>query len=193
MSADDDETAEFASATEFDAWLEEHHASSSGVWLRLRKKKPGAAPAFDYAQALEVALCHGWIDGHKRSVDDTYWVQRFTPRRPRSRWSKVNREKATALLAAGRVRPWGLAEIERAKADGRWDAAYQGMKDVTVPDDLAAALAANPAAAEFFAGLDKQNRYAVLHRVEEAKRPETRARRITTYVEMLADGRKLHP
>ncbi|MFI7273857.1 YdeI family protein [Streptomyces sp. NPDC049879] len=193
MTASEDPTAEFASAAEFDAWLEENHESAQGVWVKFRKKSPGAAPSFTYAQAVETALCHGWIDGLTRSVDALHWVQRFTPRRPRSRWSKVNREKATALLAAGRVRPWGLAEIERAKADGRWDAAYQGMKDVTVPDDLAAALAANPAAAEFFAGLDKKNRYAVLHRVEEAKKPETRARRITTYVEMLADGGKIYP
>ncbi|MEV1006471.1 YdeI/OmpD-associated family protein [Streptomyces sp. NPDC049881] len=193
MTASEDPAAEFASAAEFDAWLEENHESAQGVWVTFRKKSPGAAPSFTYAQAVETALCHGWIDGLTRSVDALHWVQRFTPRRPRSRWSKVNREKATALLAAGRVRPWGLAEIERAKADGRWDAAYQGMKDVTVPDDLAAALAANPAAAEFFAGLDKKNRYAVLHRVEEAKKPETRARRITTYVEMLADGGKIYP
>ncbi|WP_110945409.1 YdeI/OmpD-associated family protein [Streptomyces avicenniae] len=188
----DDDPAEFPSAAEFDRWLEEHHASSPGVWLKLRKKAQGIS-ALDYAQALDVALCHGWIDGRKRSLDATHWLQRFTPRAARSRWSRVNRDKVTALLAEGRVRPWGLAEVERAKADGRWDAAYQGMKGVTVPEDLARALAAEPAADAFFATLDKKNRYSVLHRVEAAKRPETRARRIATLVAMLAEGEKLYP
>ncbi|MCD0484343.1 YdeI/OmpD-associated family protein [Streptacidiphilus sp. ASG 303] len=190
--ADDLETVEFASAEEFEEWLRAHCSSSPGILLKLRKKQPGVA-ALDYAQALDVALCHGWIDGRKEAFDDRHWLQRFTPRRPRSRWSKVNRAKAEALIAQGRMGPAGLAEVERARADGRWDAAYDGQAAAVVPDDLAAALAANPDAAAFFATLDGRNRYSVLHRVQEAKRPETRLRRIETYVAMLAEGRTIHP
>ncbi|MFF4652092.1 YdeI family protein [Streptomyces sp. NPDC001380] len=190
--ADDLETLAFASAEEFEEWLRAHCSSSPGILLKLRKKQPGVA-ALDYAQALDVALCHGWIDGRKEAFDDRHWLQRFTPRRPRSRWSKVNRAKAEALIAQGRMGPAGLAEVERARADGRWDAAYDGQAAAVVPDDLAAALAANPDAAAFFATLDGRNRYSVLHRVQEAKRPETRLRRIETYVAMLAEGRTIHP
>lgn len=182
----------FESAEDFGAWLAEHHAASPGIWLKLRRKRPGVA-ALDYAQALDVALCHGWIDGRKERFDDEWWLQRFTPRRSRSRWSKINREKAEALTAQGRMRPAGLAEVERARADGRWDAAYDSARTAEVPDDLAAALAAEPAAAAFFETLDRPNRYAVLYRVQEPKRAETRARRIETYVAMLARGEKLHP
>ena len=193
MPADDLETLAFDSAEEFERWLGEHGGSSPGIWLKLRKKAPGTVVALDYRQALDAALCHGWIDGQKRGLDDDWWLQRFTPRKARSRWSKINRDRATALAAEGRMRPPGQAEIERAQADGRWEAAYAGARTITVPDDLAEALAADPAAAEFFAGLDSANRYAVLYRVQDAKRPETRARRIATYVAMLAEGRKLHP
>lgn len=140
-----------------------------------------------------MALCYGWIDGQKAGLDDQWWLQRFTPRRPRSRWSKVNRDKVAALIEQGRMRPPGLAEIDRAKADGRWDAAYDSPRTATVPDDLAAALAATPAAAAFFETLDRQNRYSILHRVQEAKRAETRARRIEKYVAMLAEGEKSYP
>jgi uncharacterized protein YdeI (YjbR/CyaY-like superfamily) len=140
-----------------------------------------------------VALCYGWIDGQKAKGDDQHWLQRFTPRRSRSRWSKVNRDHVARLVDQGRMRPAGLAEVERAKADGRWEAAYDGPRTSSVPDDLAAALAANPAAATFFETLDRQNRFAVLYRVQDAKRPETRARRIEQYVAMLAEGKKLHP
>ncbi|MGW2210483.1 YdeI/OmpD-associated family protein [Streptomyces sp. NPDC001781] len=188
----DPEIVAFESAEAFEAWLGEHHAVSPGIWLKLRKKGPGIV-ALDYAQALDVALCHGWIDGRKTRFDDQWWLQRFTPRRPRSRWSKVNRDNAAALVEQGRMRPPGQAEIDRAKADGRWDAAYDSARTATVPDDLMAALAAHPAAAEFFEGLDRQNRYAILYRVQEAKRAETRARRIEKYVAMLAKGEKLHP
>ncbi|MFJ4003350.1 YdeI family protein [Streptomyces sp. NPDC090023] len=186
------ETVVFESAEAFEAWLGEHHAVSPGIWLKLRKKGPGVV-ALDYAQALDVALCYGWIDGQKTKFDDQWWLQRFTPRRPRSRWSKVNREKVAALIAQGRMRPPGQAEIDRAKADGRWEAAYDSASTATVPDDLMAALTAVPAAAESFENLDRQNRYAILHRVQDAKKPETRARRIEKYVAMLARGEKLHP
>ncbi|WP_405821574.1 YdeI/OmpD-associated family protein [Streptomyces sp. NBC_01390] len=188
----DRETVVFDSAEAFEAWLGENHAASAGIWLKLRKKGPGIV-ALDYAQALDVALCYGWIDGQKAGLDDEWWVQRFTPRRARSRWSKVNRDKVAALIEQGRMRPPGLAEIDRAKADGRWEAAYDSPRTATVPDDLAAALAADPAAAAFFETLDRQNRYSILHRVQEAKRAETRARRIEKFVAMLVKGEKLHP
>ncbi|MDI5961878.1 YdeI/OmpD-associated family protein [Streptantibioticus silvisoli] len=188
----DREIVVFDSADAFADWLAEHHATSAGVWLKLRKKTAGPVP-FDYAQALDVALCFGWIDGRKGALDDAWWLQRFTRRAARGAWSKINRDKATALIDQGRMRPAGLAEVERAKADGRWDAAYDGSRTATVPDDLAAALSADPAAAAFFETLDRTNRYAVLYRVQEAKRPETRARRIEKYVRMLAEGRKIHP
>ncbi|MFG3122942.1 YdeI family protein [Streptomyces sp. NPDC048208] len=186
------ETVVFESAEAFEAWLGEHHAVSPGIWLKLRKKGPGIV-ALDYAQALDVALCYGWIDGQKTKFDDQWWLQRFTPRRPRSRWSKVNRDKVAALTEQGRIRPPGQAEIARAKADGRWEAAYDSASTATVPDDLMAALTAVPAAAESFENLDRQNRYAILYRVQDAKKPETRARRIEKYVAMLARGEKLHP
>ncbi|NJP74401.1 YdeI/OmpD-associated family protein [Streptomyces sp. C1-2] len=187
----DPETVTFASAEAFEAWLGENHAASPGIWLKLRKKGPEVV-ALDYAQALEVALCYGWIDGQKATFDDQWWLQRFTPRRPGSRWSKINRDKATALVEQGRMRPPGQAEIDRARADGRWAAAYDGARTATVPEDLAAALAAVPAAAAFFETLDRRNRYAVLYRVQDAKKAETRARRIEKFVEMLARGEKPH-
>ncbi|MFR9799582.1 YdeI/OmpD-associated family protein [Streptomyces sp. MS06] len=186
------ETVAFASAEAFEAWLGENHAASPGIWLKLRKKGPGIT-ALDYAQALDVALCYGWIDGQKAKVDDEWWLQRFTPRKPRSKWSKVNREKAAALVEQGRMRPPGQAEVDRAKADGRWEAAYDGARTVTVPDDLAAALSAEPAAAAFFETLDRQNRYSILYWIHDAKRAETRARRIEKYVAMLVKGEKPHP
>ncbi|WTJ77425.1 YdeI/OmpD-associated family protein [Kitasatospora sp. NBC_01539] len=183
----------FASADDFDAWLGGHHASSPGIWLKLRRKTPGVV-SLDYAQALDVALCHGWIDGRKaRSEEDGWWLQRFTPRSARSRWSRINRDKALALIEQGRMRPAGLAEVERARADGRWEAAYDSARTAEVPEDLSAALRAEPAAAAAFEAIDRQNRYAILYRVQEAKRPETRARRIATYVAMLAEGRTIHP
>ncbi|GGY59410.1 hypothetical protein GCM10010363_46020 [Streptomyces omiyaensis] len=186
------ETVTFASADAFEEWLGEHHADSAGIWLKLRKKGPGVV-ALDYAQALDVALCYGWIDGQKAKFDDLWWLQRFTPRRRNSRWSKINRDKAAALTAQGRMRPPGRAEVDRAKADGRWEAAYDSARTITVPDDLAAALAADPAAASSFETLDGANRYAILYRVQDAKRPETRARRIEQFVAMLAKGEKPHP
>ncbi|MDP9864705.1 MULTISPECIES: YdeI/OmpD-associated family protein [Streptosporangium] len=186
------ETLSFPSAAAFEEWLALHHGSSPGIWLRISKKVAGVE-SLDYAQALDVALCHGWIDGQKGTSDAGHWLQRFTPRKARSRWSKVNRDKAVALVEQGRMRPAGLLEIERAKADGRWEAAYDGSRTATVPEDLARALAGNPAAQEFFATLDSRNRYAVLYRVQDAKKAETRARRIEQYVTMLAEHKKIHP
>ncbi|MFD6313462.1 YdeI/OmpD-associated family protein [Streptomyces nigra] len=190
--AHDLETVAFESAQAFQAWLGENHAVSPGIWLKLRKKAPGVV-ALDYAQALDVALCYGWIDGQKAALDDEWWLQRFGPRTARSRWSKINRDKVAALIDQGRMRPPGQAEIDRAKADGRWDAAYDSPRTATVPDDLSAALAAEPAAAEFFETLNRTNRFAIIYRVQDAKRPETRARRIDKYVTMLAKGEKPHP
>ena len=184
--------AAFASAAEWEAWLADHHATSPGVWLKLAKKN-AAAPTVSYADALDGALCYGWIDGQKGALDDAYWRQRFTPRRPGSRWSQANCTKAEALISQGRMQPSGLREVEQAKADGRWDAAYAGQRAAEVPDDLRQALEANPAAQAFFSALDRANRYAILYRVQDAKKSETRARRIAQFVIMCAEGRKLHP
>jgi uncharacterized protein YdeI (YjbR/CyaY-like superfamily) len=179
----------FEGPEQFEAWLHENGATETELWIKFAKKSSGLK-SINYDQALDIALCHGWIDGLVRSVDDTYYSQRWTPRRPRSKWSKRNCGKVEELIAAGRMLPAGLAEIEKAKQDGRWEAAYAGPATIEMPDDLSAALAANPKAAEFFKTLNSQNRYAVLLRVHDAKRPETRARRITQFVEMLAEGRK---
>ena len=185
------ETLFFSRPDEFEAWLEEHHATSDGVWIRMAKKHTGIA-SLDWAGAVDVVLCFGWIDGRLKRIDEDWHMQRFTPRRPRSTWSKVNRGKVERLIADGRMRPTGLAEVERAKADGRWDAAYDSPRSATVPDDLAAAIAA-AGVADAFAALSGQNRYAILHRVQTAKKPETRARRIERYVAMLAAGETPHP
>ncbi len=180
----------FAAPAALEAWLEENE-EADGVWLKIAKK--GAPePSVTYAEALEVALCFGWIDSQKRGLDETHFLQRFTPRRPRGRWSKINREKAEALIESGRMRPAGLAEVEAARADGRWEAAYEGQKTATVPPDLQRELDANPAAAEFFASLDGANRYAILYRLDEAKKPETRERRLRKFVAMLERGEKIH-
>jgi uncharacterized protein YdeI (YjbR/CyaY-like superfamily) len=182
----------FPSAGAWQDWLESEHARSDGVWLKLAKQQ-APEPTISYAEALDVALCFGWVDAQKRGLDNEYWLQRFTPRRPRSKWSKINTEKAGALIAAGRMRPAGLREVEAAKADGRWDAAYAGQRTITVPDDLAQALAANPAAADFFTTISSANRYAILYRIGTVKRPETRARKIAQFVEMLAEHKTIHP
>jgi uncharacterized protein YdeI (YjbR/CyaY-like superfamily) len=183
----------FANQADWRAWLAAHHSGApEGIWLKIAKKGSAVA-SVDYPQALEVALCYGWIDGQKKGLDETHWLQRFTPRRSRSIWSKVNRAKAEALVESGEMQPAGLAEMERAKADGRWDAAYDGQRTSAVPDDLAAALAGNAVAREFFATLDSANRYAILHRLQTAKKPETRARRLAQFVEMLSERRTLYP
>ena len=181
----------FASPAEFEAWLSEHHDSAAGLWIKFAKKA-SRIDTIVYAEALELALCHGWIDGQVAKVDESFYAQRFTPRRARSKWSKINRAKAEELIARGAMKPAGLAEVERARGDGRWDAAYDSPSNATVPDDLQAALDANPRAAEFFATLSGPNRYAILYRIQEAKRPETRARRIDQFVAMLARGEKIH-
>jgi uncharacterized protein YdeI (YjbR/CyaY-like superfamily) len=184
--------AAFPTAAAWRAWLADHHASASGLWLMIAKKS-AADGTLSYAEALDEALCFGWIDAQKRGLDDDYWLQRFTPRKRGSRWSKINTQKAEALIAGGRMQRAGLAEVESARADGRWAAAYAGSASITVPEDLAAALAANRAAADFFETLDSQNRYAILYRIGTVKRPETRTRKIAQYVEMLAEHKKLHP
>lgn len=188
----DGPTAFFATADDWERWLEREHATATELWLKIAKKS-AAIPSVSYPEAVEAALCFGWIDGQSARLDDEYWLQRFTPRRPRSPWSKINRERAEALAAQGRMRPAGLREIERARADGRWDAAYQPPSTSTVPEDLQRALDANEAARRFFATLNSTNRYAILHRIETAKRAETRARRIATYLEMLEEGRTIYP
>jgi uncharacterized protein YdeI (YjbR/CyaY-like superfamily) len=181
----------FSAAAEFERWLEREGGGSGGAWLKIAKK--GARePSVTYAEALELALCFGWIDSQKRGLDDQHFLQRFTPRRPRGRWSKANREKAEALIAAGRMRPAGLAEVEAARADGRWDAAYEGQRNAAVPPDLQRELDASPAAAEFFAGLDSANRYAVIYRLDDAKKAETRERRLRKFVAMLERGERIH-
>ena len=177
---------------EWAQWLVAHHDSARGVWLRIAKK--GAPrPSLTYAEALEVALCFGWIDGQKQRENVHYWLQRFTPRSSKSIWSKINRDSALKYVRDGRMQPSGLAEVERAQADGRWDAAYASSSTVTVPPDLQAALAANRKASDFFATLNAQNRFAMLFRIHTAKKPETRARRIAQYVDMLAQHQTLHP
>lgn len=181
----------FASAAELDAWLTEHHESSAGIRLKLAKKGAGVA-SVTHAEAVELALCFGWIDSKARTIDERFWTLRFTPRSARSKWSKVNVAKATELIASGAMRPAGLREVERAQADGRWEAAYHPPSTATVPDDLQRALDADPAVAEVFAGLDSRNRYAILHRIHDAKKPETRARRIAKYVAMLAAGERIY-
>ncbi len=173
------------------AWLDEHHAASPGVWLRLAKK---GAPltSLSYAEALDEALRFGWIDSQKKSYDEHSWLQKFGPRGPKSLWSKINRDKIAALVAAGRMMPAGTRAVESARADGRWDAAYDSQSNATVPDDFQAALDARPAARDFFATLNGANRYAVLFRIQTAKKPETRARRIQALVAMLEKGEKIH-
>lgn len=185
-------TLSFATPRAFSKWLAGHHASSRGIWLRLAKKESGI-PSVTYAEAVEVALTWGWIDGQKQRGDETSWLQKFTPRGAKSVWSKINREKALKLIEAGTMQPAGLAQVERAKQDGRWDVAYDSPSRATVPEDLQAALAKNKQAAAFFKTLNAANRYAVLWRVQTAKKAETREKRIATLVAMLARGEKLHP
>ena len=185
-------TVSFASRTSWQAWLAKHHDTSSGVWLKIAKRDRRVSTV-SYADALEVALSYGWIDGQKNKLDDDYWLQRFGPRTSKSRWSKINRAKALDLIDNGKMKPAGLREVERAKADGRWEAAYDGQRTAVVPPDLQVALDRNAAAKKFFATLDSANRYAILYRIHDAKRPETRVRRIEQYVAMLSEGKKIHP
>jgi uncharacterized protein YdeI (YjbR/CyaY-like superfamily) len=180
----------FSSPADLEAWLEENGEASDGIWVKFAKKASGIR-SVGYAEAVELALCHGWIDGQVKRLDDDHYLQKFTPRRPRSNWSKINREKAARLIAEGRMSPAGLREVERAKEDGRWDDAFDPPTTATVPDDFQSALDAEPAALEFFESLAATKRYSFLYRIREAKRPETRAKRIAEYVELLREGRTL--
>jgi uncharacterized protein YdeI (YjbR/CyaY-like superfamily) len=182
---------EFASERDWEGWLEEHHAGAPGVWLRFAKRG-AAATTVTHPQALELAICFGWIDGQVRGLDDTHYLQRFTPRSPRSRWSRINRDKAERLIVAGRMRPAGRAQVAAAQADGRWDAAYEPSSRITVPDDFQRALNADPAAREFFETLTGMRRYAFLHRLHHVKTPQARARRIAGYLKLLHEGRTLN-
>ncbi len=182
----------FVSQKDWAKWLDKNHATSSGVWVRLAKKA-SALTSVNYAEALDVALCYGWIDGQKKSYDADSSLQKFTPRRPKSIWSKINREKADALIAAARMKPAGLQAIEKAKEDGRWDAAYDSQSKATVPNDFQVELDAHPKAKEFFATLKSVNRYAILFRIQTAKKAETRAKRIQQFIEMLERSETIHP
>jgi uncharacterized protein YdeI (YjbR/CyaY-like superfamily) len=182
----------FNSQQAWDAWLISQPAGSMGLWLQLAKKSSGIA-SVSRQEAVDTALCHGWIDGQLDSFDDDYWLIRFTPRQSTSKWSEKNRARALQLLEVGRVRPAGLNEIERAKKDGRWDAAYAPQSTAQVPDDLRAALAKNKKAERFFETLDRANRFAILYRIHNAKKPETRTARIEKYVKMLIEQQTIHP
>jgi uncharacterized protein YdeI (YjbR/CyaY-like superfamily) len=182
----------FGSRRDWGAWLEGNHSVSSGVWLKIAKRGAGIE-SVSHAEALDDALRYGWIDGQRRALDGTHFLQRFTPRGPRSRWSKINRARAIELIDEGLMRPAGLAAVERARRNGSWDRAYEPQSTATVPDDLRAALDASPGAAALFARLDSRNRYAVLYRIQDAKRAVTRARRIQQFVAMLERGETLYP
>lgn len=182
----------FETAADWEAWLDEHHADSGGIWLKLAKKESGL-PSVTYAEALDSALCYGWIDGQKASFDDRYWLQKFTPRRAKSMWSKLNCDKVAALIAGGRMRPAGLRQVELAKADGRWDLAYESQSKITIPEDFQRELDKNQEAQDFFKTLNSVNRYSVLRRIQIAKKPETRAALIQKYIEMLSKHQKLYP
>ncbi len=182
----------FDSYLAWEDWLREHGGEPQGVWLKIAKKGTGQ-PSVSYADALDVALCYGWIDGKKKACDDTYWLQKFTPRRPKSVWSKINTDKAMQLIASGRMTPAGLREIEAAKTDGRWDAAYSSQRTLTTPDDFQQALDQHPRARTFFDTLNRANRYAICYRIETAKKPETRRGRIDRFIAMLAREEKLYP
>lgn len=182
----------FASAEKFRVWLEKNHAVSEGIWLRIFRAGSGKK-SLTYAGALDEALCYGWIDGRKESHDETSWLQRFTPRRPRSNWSKVNTGHAERLVAAGRMRAAGLAQIEAARADGRWGMAYDSPRAATPPEDFLKALKKNQKARAFFATLNRANVYSIVYRLQTAKKPETRARRMQMILGMLERGEKFHP
>ena len=183
---------DFERQSDWESWLEANHAKSSGVWLRLAKKSSGVT-SVSYDEAIESALCFGWIDGQKKAYDETTWLQKMTPRGPRSIWSKINREKAEALFVAGRMQLAGLQAIERARQGGQWDAAYDSQSGASVPADLQAELDKSKAARDFFATLNSVNRYAILHRVQTAVKPETRDKRVAKFIEMLKNGEKIHP
>jgi uncharacterized protein YdeI (YjbR/CyaY-like superfamily) len=181
----------FESKKKWADWLAKQYEKSAGVWLKLAKKDAGI-PSVTYEEALDVALCYGWIDGQKKGLDDQYWLQKFTPRGPKSIWSKINTEKAERLIASGEMKPAGRRAVEAAKQDGRWQEAYSSQKNISVPEDFQAALNRNKKARSFFAVLNGANRYAILFRITTAKKAETRARRIQQFVQMLERGEKLY-
>ncbi|KAB2902195.1 MAG: bacteriocin-protection protein [Burkholderiaceae bacterium] len=193
MSIDEsaDNPTLFKSAKAFETWLRQHHAMSPGLWLKIAKRHADEA-SVTYPEAVEIALCWGWIDSQKKGLDEHYFLQRFTPRRARSVWSKVNVDKVAALIEEGRMKAPGLAQVEAAKADGRWAQAYDGARTSVVPEDLIAALDAAPMAKAFFSTINAANRYAILWRIQTAVKAETRARRIAQLVEMLARGETVH-
>ena len=181
----------FKNAGAFETWLKKNHGASEGLWLKIAKR--GAKePSVTYPEAVEIALCWGWIDGQKKGLEEAHFLQRFTPRRARSIWSKINVDKVAALIEAGRMQAPGHAQIEAAKADGRWAQAYDGARTSTAPEDLLAALEAEPRAKAFFATINAANRYAVLWRIQTAVKPETRAKRIAQLVEMLSRSETIH-
>jgi uncharacterized protein YdeI (YjbR/CyaY-like superfamily) len=182
----------FKNQSAWSAWLDKNHRSSAGIWLRLAKKNSGLQ-SVSYAEALETALCYGWIDGHKRADSEQAWLQKFCPRSAKSIWSKINREKALALIQSGRMTAAGHEAIAQAKTNGRWDSAYDSPSRATVPEDFQAVLNANPQANAFFKNLDRANRYAILFRIQTAKKPETRARNLQKFIAMLERGEKIHP
>jgi uncharacterized protein YdeI (YjbR/CyaY-like superfamily) len=181
----------FASPEAWGDWLEREHAASDGVWIKFAKKGSGVA-SVSYAEAVEVGLCYGWIDSQALSLDERFYLQKFTPRRARSKWSRVNRDKVEELTRQGRMKPAGLAQVELAKGDGRWESAYASPANAEVPEDLQKALDASPKAAEFFATLNKSNRFAILYQLQDAKKPETRTRRLEKFMAMLERGEKLY-
>ena len=191
MKSTDLPSLPFASKKKWADWLAKQHDKSAGVWLKIAKKD-SEIPSVTYDEALDVALCYGWIDGQKKGFDDKYWLQKFTPRGSKSIWSKINTEKVERLIASGEMKPAGLKAIELAKQDGRWDAAYASQKNISVPEDFQAALDKNEKAKAFFATLNSVNRYAILFRIHNAKKPETRAKRIQQFVEMLENNKKLY-
>lgn len=182
----------FESQQEWEGWLDAHHAQPQGVWLKIAKKGAQVS-SVSYADALDGALCYGWIDAQKKPYDDTFWLQKFTPRRPKSVWSKVNTGKAMRLIEAGTMKPAGLREVDAAKQDGRWEAAYEPQSNLTIPDDFQVELDRHPQAKEFIDTLNKVNRYAMCHRIATAKKAETRKARIDKFIAMLAKGEKLYP
>jgi uncharacterized protein YdeI (YjbR/CyaY-like superfamily) len=185
-------TLPFATKKKWADWLAKQYDISAGVWLKLAKKDSGV-PSVTYEEALDVALCYGWIDGQKKGFDDKYWLQKFTPRGPKSIWSRINTEKAERLIASGEMKPAGLKAVEAAKQDGRWEAAYSSQKNIAVPEDFQAALDKNKEAKAFFTTLNSVNRYAILFRIETAKKAETRTRRIQQFIKMLESEEKIYP
>jgi len=182
----------FDTLRRWEDWLKRHHTDVTGIWLKIAKKDTGIL-SVSYSDALDGALCYGWIDGQKAPFDDQYWLQKFTPRRPKSGWSRINCERASSLIEQRRMKPAGMRQVDQAKADGRWESAYDSQSRIAVPDDLQKELDRNQKAKKFFATLNSVNRYAILYRLQTAKKQETRAARIRKFIEMLSNHEKIHP